>query len=98
MTLGLTQGSEIHKTRPSLIVSPNEMNDHIATVIVAPLTTKLRNYPTRVNIRFRNRSGQAALDQIRTVDKTRLVKKMGEVSSATADEIAAVLVEIFRRQ
>jgi mRNA interferase MazF len=74
------------------------MNDHIAIVIVAPLTTKLRNYPTRVNIRFRNRSGQAALDQIRAVDKTRLVRKLGEVSSATADEVAAALVEIFRRQ
>lgn len=74
------------------------MNDHIATVIIAPLTTTIRAYPTRVSIRFRGKTGQAALDQIGTVDKTRLVKKMGELPAAMLDAISGLLVEMFTRR
>lgn len=98
VALDPTQGSEIRRTRPCLVVSPDEMNRHIATVIVAPLTTTVRAYPTRVAIRFGGKTGQAALDQIRTIDKQRLVKRLGEVAKATADEVAAALVEMFTRQ
>ena len=98
VALDPTQGSEIRKTRPCLVVSPDEMNDHIGTVIVAPLTTTIRAYPSRAKVHFRGKVGQAALDQIRAVDKTRLVKKLGDVPETTADDIAAVLVEMFQRQ
>jgi len=73
------EGREIRKTRPCLVVSPDEMNRHIDTVIVAPMTTKGRAYPTRVPVRFRRKAGQIVLDQIRTVDKTRLVKRLGQI-------------------
>jgi mRNA interferase MazF len=73
------------------------MNQHIATVIVVPLTTTVRAYPTRIGIHFQGKNGQAALDRIRTVDKARLVKKLGGVSEATSDEVAGVLVEMFTR-
>jgi mRNA interferase MazF len=98
VALDPVQGSEIRKTRPCLVVSPDEMNQHIATVIVAPLTTTVRACPTRVGIRFGGKTGQAALDQIRTIDKRRLVRRLGEVAKATADQVAAVLVEMFTRQ
>jgi mRNA interferase MazF len=97
VALDPTQGSEIRKTRPCLVVSPDEMNEYIATVIVVPLTTTLRAYPSRVLVRFSGKDGQAALDQIRTVDKSRLVRRIGAVSPATADEVAATLTEMFRR-
>jgi len=97
VALDPTKGSEIRKTRPCLAVSPDEMNQHIATVIVVPLTTTVRAYPTRIGIHFRGKTGQAALDQIRTVDKARLVKKLGGVPEATSDEVAGVLVEMFTR-
>jgi mRNA interferase MazF len=98
VALDPTPGSEIRKTRPCVVVSPDEMNDHIATVIVAPLTTTIRAYPSRVTVRFRGKIGQAPLDQIRAVDKIRLVKKLGDVPEKTADDVAAVLVEMFQRQ
>jgi mRNA interferase MazF len=88
-------GSEIQKTRPCLVISPDEMNDHIATVIVAPLTTHGRNYPSRVNCQFQGKQGQIVLDQIRTVDKIRLVKKMGKVSANTQKAVLALLQEMF---
>lgn len=88
-------GTEIQKTRPCLIISPDEMNDHIATVIVAPMTTKGREYPTRVNCQFEGKEGQIVLDQIRTADKIRLVKKLGNVSSAAQKQVLAVLLEMF---
>ena len=75
-------GSEIRKTHPCLIISPDEMNQHIATVIVAPMTTRGRPYPSRVSCRFEGRDGQIVLDQIRMVDKKRLVKKLGKISAA----------------
>lgn len=92
------QGSEIRKTRPCLVVSPDEMNRFLATVIVAPLTTTVRPYPSRVGLRFKAKRGQAALDQIRTVDRSRLLKKLGQVPESAAIEVAGVLVEMLRWQ
>jgi len=90
-----TQGSEIRKTRPCVVVSPDEMNQHIRTVIVAPMTSTMRDYPSRISLTFQRKQGQVALDQIRTVDKTRLVKKLGSVTTETAQQIAEVLQEMF---
>lgn len=90
-----TEGREIRKTRPCLIISPDEMNRHIDTVIVAPMTTKGRAYPTRVAIRFRRKAGQIVLDQIRTVDKGRLVKRLGRIDDAAASEVLSLLGEMF---
>jgi len=95
VNLDPTLGSEIQKTRPCLIISPDEMNAHIATVIVAPMTTKGRDYPTRVNCQFEGKDGQIVLDQIRTVDKLRLVKNFGKISANTQKEVLAVLMEMF---
>jgi mRNA interferase MazF len=74
------------------------MNLHVAPVIVVPLTTTIRQYPSRVEVQLRGKRGQAALDQIRAVDRTRLVKNLGAVPKAVADEIAGVLIEMFQRQ
>ncbi len=90
-----TEGREIRKTRPCLIISPDEMNRHIDTVIVAPMTTKGRPYPTRLPVRFKGKSGQILLDQIRTVDKTRLVKRVGKIDAATRAHVLALLAELF---
>ncbi len=95
VNLDPTLGSEIRKTRPCLVVSPDEMNRHIATVIVAPMTTKGRTYPTRVPCRFQGKTGQIVLDQLRTVDKARLVKRLGQISGVTQRTTLAVLGEIF---
>jgi mRNA interferase MazF len=95
VNLDPTVGSEIRKTRPCLVVSPDEMNHHIRTVIVAPMTTKGRSYPTRVSCRFKGRSGQVVLDQLRTVDSSRLVKKLGRLGERTATEVLQVLSEMF---
>ena len=88
-------GSEIRKTRPGVVISPDEMNRHIGTVIVAPLTTKGRLYPTRISVRFQRKSGQVILDQMRTIDKTRLVRRLGRISDKAAREALAVLGEMF---
>jgi mRNA interferase MazF len=90
-----TVGSEIKKTRPCLIISPDEMNRHIATVIVAPLTTQGQSYPTRVTCHFQGKAGQIVLDQIRTVDKTRLIKQLGRISLAAQKAVLFVLAEMF---
>jgi mRNA interferase MazF len=95
VNLDPTIGSEILKTRPCLIISPEEMNNHITTVIVAPMTTKGRDYPTRLSCQFEGKDGQIVLDQIRTVDKTRLVKKLGKISGSTQKEVLAVIMEMF---
>ena len=90
-----TQGSENQKTRPCVVISPDEMNRHIRTVIVAPMTSTRKDYPSRVNVVFLRREGQIVLDQIRTVDKSRLVKRLGVLPEARAREVAAVLQEMF---
>jgi len=90
-----TVGSEIKKTRPCVVVSPNEMNHRVRTVIVAPMTTRGRAYPTRVACRFGGKSGQVVLDQIRTVDAARLVRKLGRLDRRAAGAILQVLGEMF---
>lgn len=95
VNLDPTVGSEIQKTRPCVVISPDEMNRYIATVIVAPMTTKGRSYPTRVSCEFDGKAGQIVLDQIRTVDKTRLIKKLGMVDTDTQRQLLAVLAEMF---
>lgn len=95
VNLDPTVGHEIKKMRPCLIVSPDEMNHHIRTVIVAPMTTKGRSYPTRVPCRFKGKPGQVVLDQIRTVDSVRLAHKLGKIDPKTASEVLSVLQEMF---
>src|SRR5438105_15290793 len=95
VSLDPVMGNEIRKTRPCLVISPNEMNRAIRTVIVAPMTTKGRAYPTRVACRFRGKDGQAVLDQIRTVDRARLVKKLGRLDRKPAVEVLQKLQEMF---
>src|SRR5258706_6035170 len=82
-----TLGSEIKKTRPCLVVSPDELNQHLRTVIVAPMTTSGQAYPWRVPCRFQDRSGFVALDQLRTIDSERLVKRLGRLSPSTTTEV-----------
>ena len=95
VSLDPTLGSEIQKTRPCLVVSPDEMNHHIRTVIVAPMTTKRQPYPTRVSCRFKGKAGQIVLDQLRTVDKARLVRRLGRFDPKTGAKTLAVLGELF---
>lgn len=95
INLDPTIGSEIRKARPCLIISPDEMNNFIATVIIAPMTTKGRDYPTRVPCTFKRKSGQIVLDQIRTVDKIRLIKKLGTIDVDTQEKIFSTLAEMF---
>ena len=90
-----TLGREIKKTRPCLVVSPDELNQHLRTVIVAPMTTGGHAYPWRISCRFRNRSGFVALDQLRTVDSERLVKRLGQLSSGSTTEVFEALQEMF---
>ncbi len=95
VNLDPTVGSEIQKKRPCLVVSPNEMNHRLRTVIVAPMTTKGQTYPTRVPCRFEGKEGQVVLDQIRTVDSQRLVKKLGRIDRATSEAVLKLLMEMF---
>ncbi len=95
INLDPTIGSEIKKTRPCLIISPDEMNRHINTVIIAPMTTKGRPYPTRVSCTFQGKQGQIVLDQLRTVDKRRLIRKLGRISKAAQRSVLATLAELF---
>ena len=95
VSLDPTQGHEIRKTRPCVVISPDEMNHNIGTVIVVPMTTKGRVYPSRIPLTFRRKKGQLVLDQVRTVDKTRLVRRLGKVDANTAAKTLAVLQEMF---
>ena len=95
ITLDPTLGSEISKTRPCLVVSPDEMNRWIHTVIVAPMTTQGQSYPTRIPCEFQGKEGQIVLDQIRTVDKTRLVRRLGRLDATTQSRVLAALREMF---
>ena len=95
VSLDPTVGSEIRKTRPCLVISPDEMNHSIRTVIVAPLTTKGRLYPSRVPCQFQGTEGQVVLDQVRTVDASRLVKRLGVIDEATMETVLGTLQEMF---
>jgi mRNA interferase MazF len=95
LNLDPTVGSEIEKTRPCLVISPDEMNRYVRTVIVAPMTTKGRPYPTRVECSVQGKDGQIVLDQIRTVDKARLVRKLGRIEVATGELVLSALAELF---
>jgi mRNA interferase MazF len=95
VSLDPTVGSEIQKSRPCLIISPDEMNRHIQTVIIAPMTTRGRKYPTRIACEFQRKQGQIVLDQIRTVDKARLLRKLGRLANQTQREVLSVLQEMF---
>jgi len=90
-----TKGHELKKTRPCLVVSPNEMNKIIGTVIIAPMTTKSHNYPTRVAISFNEKNGWIVLDQIRTVDKSRLIKRIGKIKDEETIKVKDILREML---
>ncbi|MES2677549.1 MAG: type II toxin-antitoxin system PemK/MazF family toxin [Pseudomonadota bacterium] len=96
VNLDPTIGSEIKKIRPALLISPDEMNDNLDTVIIAPMTTTIRKWKTRIAISFEGKKGQVALDQIRAVDKKRLVKKLGKISSQAARLSLDTLQEMFK--
>jgi mRNA interferase MazF len=95
ISLDPTKGSEIRKTRPCVVISPDEMNKFVKTVIIAPMTSTIRDYPTRVNTTFQGKKGQIVLDQIRTVDKSRLIKNIGNISSAAREKVLSTLQEMF---
>ena len=95
VALDPTVGHEIKKTRPALIISPDEMNEFLSTYIVAPMTTRGRRYPTRIPCIFQRKQGQIVLDQIRTIDRSRLVRRLGRISSSTQREVLAALQEMF---
>lgn len=95
VNLDPTIGSEIQKTRPALVISPNEMNHRISTVIIAPMTTAGRLYPTRIPCHFQNKEAKIVLDQIRTVDKSRLTKHLGRIDDQTQAAVLRVLAEMF---
>lgn len=91
INLDPTTGHEIRKTRPCVVISPDEMNRNIQTVIIAPMTTKSHDYPTRVKLAFQGKAGWIVLDQIRTVDKNRLVKNLGRVSDSVINKVKSVI-------
>ena len=95
INLDPTVGREIRKTHPGLIISPDEMNHTIDTVIIAPMTTKGRAYPTRVPVTFQGKKGHIVLDQIRTVDKKRLVRRLGKINPSTVQKVLVLLSETF---
>ena len=95
VNLDPTIGSEIQKTRPCLVISPDEMNRNIRTAIIAPMTSTQKDYPTRVSCTFQKKKGQIVLDQLRTIDKTRLVKKLGTIDSKTQLDVISILQRLF---
>ena len=95
VNLDPTIGSEIQKTRPCLVISPDEMNRNIRTVIIAPMTSVQKEYPTRVSCTFRKKQGQVVLDQVRTVDKARLIQKLGTIDSKAQFDVISVLQRLF---
>ncbi len=95
MPLDPARGSEIKKTRPWVVVSPNELNDHLGTLLVAPMTTGGHSYPFRVACRFQKKDGYIVLDQVRTVDRARLVRRLGRLTPGTLSKSLRVLQEMF---
>jgi mRNA interferase MazF len=97
IALDPTIGREIRKTRPCLVISPDEMNRHLATILVAPMTTGGQPYPTRVPCRFRGKVGRIALDQIRAVDRSRLLRRLGRITPAAQQAVLSTLGELFAK-
>lgn len=95
VNLDPTIGSEIKKTRPCVVISPNEMNKHLRTIVIAPMITSSKKYPTRVELKHDNKIGWVVLDQIRTIDKQRIIKLLGTLSKSKTKEVKAVLREIY---
>ena len=95
VNLNPTIGSEIKKTRPCVIISPNEMNKYLRTIIVVPMTTKSKNYPTRIEVKHERKIGWIVIDQIRTIDKQRIVKVLGRLSKPEIKEVKSVIKETF---
>jgi mRNA interferase MazF len=95
VNLDPTIGSEIQKTRPCLVISPDEMNRNIRTVIIAPMTSAQKEYPTRVSCTFQKKKGQIVLDQLRTIDKARFIKKLGTIDSRDQLEVISILQQLF---
>jgi mRNA interferase MazF len=95
VNLDPTIGSEIKKTRPCVVISPNEMNKHLRTIIVAPMTTTSRKYPTRIEVKHDRKVGWIVIDQIRTIDKKRIIKSFGELSKLELKEVKSVIKETF---
>ena len=95
VNLDPTIGSEIKKTRPCIIISPDEMNKHLQTIILAPMTTKSKKYPTRIEIKHENKIGWVVIDQIRTIDKQRIIRILGRLSKPEIKEVKAVLKETY---
>ncbi|OQY15576.1 MAG: growth inhibitor PemK [Desulfobacterium sp. 4572_20] len=88
-------GSEIRKTRPCIVISPNEMNKYLRTVVIAPMTTSSKNYPTRIEVKHDNKIGWIVLDQIRTIDKQRILRQLGRLSKPEIKEVKSIIKEIF---
>ena len=95
VNLDPTVGSEIKKTRPCVVISPNEMNKYLHTIVIAPMTTSSKNYPTRVEIKHENKTGWIVLDQIRTIDKQRIIKPLGKLSKPEIKEVKSILKETY---
>jgi len=95
VNLNPTVGSEIQKNRPCVIVSPNEMNKHLNTIVVAPMTTNLKKYPSRVAVKYNNKKGMLTMDQIRTIDKSRILKQFGELTKSEIQNCKDVIREMF---
>jgi len=95
VNLDPTLGSEIKKTRPCVVISPNEMNKFLNTIVIAPMTTSSKNYPTRIEIKHDNKIGWVVLDQIRTIDKQRIIKDLGQLTKAEINALKSVLKETY---
>ncbi|GAB2517414.1 type II toxin-antitoxin system PemK/MazF family toxin [Spirosoma aerophilum] len=95
ISLDPTKRSEIAKTHPCIVISPDSVNKYLNTVLIAPLTSAQKPYPTRVNCQFDGRDGQVTLDQVRTVDRSRLLKKIGQLDDGTCQQICATLIALF---
>jgi len=95
VNLDPTVGHEIQKTRPCLVISPDEMNQNVQTVIIAPMTTKSHKYPTRISVTIQNKKGWIVLDQIRTIDNKRILKKIGKINTETIKEVKSVIKEML---
>lgn len=95
ISLDPTIGHEIKKARPCVIISPDEMNKNISTVIIAPLTTQSRFYPTRIPLKFTGKEAWIVLDQLRTVDRKRLIKKLGEIDQKTINQVNSIVKEML---